>query len=113
MAHRALIVGAGNAGKAHAEALQSIGIGVVGPTGLRLGEEFHHNGVELRSGQIGNLHPSFDGETLRARSVELARSGRVVLGGLPRRELPVEEASAGFAVLRRSAEVLQVVFRYG
>lgn len=29
--HRALIVGAGNAGKAHAEALRSIGIGVVGP----------------------------------------------------------------------------------
>jgi predicted dehydrogenase len=29
--HRALVVGAGNAGKAHAEALKSIGIGVVGP----------------------------------------------------------------------------------
>lgn len=81
--------------------------------GLRLGEEFHHNGVEIRSGQIGNLHPSFDAETLRARSVELARSGRVVLGALPRHELPVEEASAGFAALRRPAEVLQVVFRYG
>jgi threonine dehydrogenase-like Zn-dependent dehydrogenase len=80
--------------------------------GLRLGEEFHHNGVEIRSGQIGNLHPSFDAESLRARSVELARSGRVVLGGLPRHELPVEEASAGFAALRRPAEVLQVVFRY-
>lgn len=31
MAHRALVVGAGNAGKAHAEALRSIGIDVVGP----------------------------------------------------------------------------------
>ena len=69
-------------------------------------------GIEIRSGQIGNLHPSFDASTLRARSVELARSGRVVLGGLPRHELPVEEASAGFAALRRPAEVLQVVFRY-
>src|SRR5438045_8304880 len=29
--HRALVVGAGNAGKAHAEALKSIGIAVVGP----------------------------------------------------------------------------------
>jgi predicted dehydrogenase len=29
--HRALVVGAGNAGKAHAEALKSIGIDVVGP----------------------------------------------------------------------------------
>ena len=34
------------------------------------------------------------------------------LGGLPRYELAVEEASAGFAALRRPAEVLQVVFRY-
>jgi predicted dehydrogenase len=29
--HRALVVGAGNAGKAHAEALESIGVDVVGP----------------------------------------------------------------------------------
>jgi Zn-dependent alcohol dehydrogenase len=81
-------------------------------TGLRLGEEFHHNGVEIRSGQIGNLHPSFDAPTLRAQAVDLARSGRVVTGGLPRHEFPVEDASAGFAALRRPAEVLQVVFRY-
>ena len=31
MTHRALVVGAGNAGKAHAEALKSIGFDVVGP----------------------------------------------------------------------------------
>ena len=31
MAHRALVVGAGNAGNAHADALKSIGIEVVGP----------------------------------------------------------------------------------
>jgi hypothetical protein len=41
------------------------------------------------------------------------RSGRIVLGGLPRHELPVEQASAGFAALRRPADVLQVVFSYG
>jgi threonine dehydrogenase-like Zn-dependent dehydrogenase len=81
--------------------------------GLRLGEEFHHNGIEIRSGQIGNLHPSFDARSLRARSVELARTGTVVLGGLPRKELPVEDARAAFDALRRPAEVLQVVFRYG
>jgi threonine dehydrogenase-like Zn-dependent dehydrogenase len=81
-------------------------------SGLRLGEEFHHNGVEIRSGQIGNLHPSFDPRTLRARSVELARSGKVVLGSLPRYEIGVEEARAGFEALRRPAEVLQVVFTY-
>ena len=80
--------------------------------GLRLGEEFHHNGVEIRSSQIGNLHPSFDSRTLRARSLELALSGRVVLGGLPRLEVPVDDARSGFAALRRPAEVLQVVFTY-
>jgi Zn-dependent alcohol dehydrogenase len=81
--------------------------------GLRLGEEFHHNGVEIRSGQIGNLHPSFDAPSVRARAVDLARTGQIVLGGLPRTELPVEEARTGFEALRRPAEVLQVVFRYG
>jgi NADPH:quinone reductase-like Zn-dependent oxidoreductase len=80
--------------------------------GLRLGEEFHHNGVEIRSGQIGNLHPSFDAPSLRARAIELARSRKVVLGGLPRLELPVERAADGFAALRRPAEVLQVAFFY-
>ena len=79
-------------------------------TGLRLGEEFHHNGVEIRSGQIGNLHPSLDARTLRARAIKLARSKRVVLGGLPRLELPVERAAEGFAALRNPAEVLQVAF---
>jgi threonine dehydrogenase-like Zn-dependent dehydrogenase len=81
--------------------------------GLRLGEEFHHNGVEIRSGQIGNLHASFDAKTLRARGLELARAGKVVLGGLPHYVLGVEEARAGFEALRRPAEVLQVVFTYG
>jgi len=83
-----------------------------GATDLRLGEEFHHNGVEIRSGQIGNLHPRFDAAGLRARGVELARARQVILGGLPRLEVPVERAAEGFAALRRPAEVLQVVFAY-
>jgi hypothetical protein len=44
--------------------------------------------------------------------VEVARTGRIVLGGLPGYELAVEGAGAGFAALLGSAEVLQVVFRY-
>ena len=80
--------------------------------GLRLGEEFHHNAIEIRSGQIGNVHPSFDAASLRARAVELARSRNVVLGRLPRLELPVERAAEGFSALRRPAEVLQVAFKY-
>jgi NADPH:quinone reductase-like Zn-dependent oxidoreductase len=80
--------------------------------GLFLGEEFHHNGVEIRSGQIGNLHPSVDAASLRARAVELARSKQVVLGALPRTRFPVERAAEAFAALARPADVLQVAFSY-
>jgi hypothetical protein len=59
------------------------------------------------------VHPSFDSRTLRARALELARTGKVILGGLPHYVLGVEEARAGFEALRRPAEVLQVVFTYG
>jgi NADPH:quinone reductase-like Zn-dependent oxidoreductase len=80
--------------------------------GLFLGEEFHHNGVHIRSGQIGNLHPTWTWETLRERTVELALSGQLVLGGLPRLRLPVERAADGFAALARPNEVLQVQLSY-
>jgi Zn-dependent alcohol dehydrogenase len=80
--------------------------------GLRLGEEFHHNGVVIRSGQIGSLHPRYDARTIRARGLELARSGALTLGRLPRKEVPVERAADGFAALRRPDEVLQVALTY-
>jgi NADPH:quinone reductase-like Zn-dependent oxidoreductase len=79
---------------------------------LRLGEEFHHNGVAIRSGQIGNLHPRYDERTIRARGVELARSGGLMLGRLPRSEMAVEHAADAFAALRRPDEVLQVALTY-
>ena len=80
--------------------------------GLFLGDEFHHNGVELRSGQIGNLHPGWEIGALRAYGVDLARRRAVVLGGLPRLSLPVEQAAAAFDALGRPQEVLQVAFSY-
>lgn len=80
--------------------------------GLYLGEEFHHNGVQVRSGQIGNVHPSTDWPGLRGRTIELASSGRLKLGGLPRLTLPVEQVADGFDALRRPADVLQVALAY-
>ncbi len=80
--------------------------------GLFLGEEFHHNGVHVRSGQIGNLHPAWSWETLRERTIELALGGQLVLSGLPRLRLPVEQAADGFAALARPHEVLQVQLSY-
>ena len=79
--------------------------------GLFLGDEFHHNGVEIRSGQIGNIHPSHDMASLRRAGIELARSGAVLLGRLPRITMPVESARAAFATLM-SREVLQVALSY-
>lgn len=80
--------------------------------GLFLGDEFHHNGIQVACGQIGNVHPSTDWAGLRARVIELARSGQVLLGGLPRLTLPVERVAEGFDELTRPAGVLQVALSY-
>ncbi len=80
--------------------------------GLFLGDEFHHNGVEVRSGQIGNLHPRWEIGALRAFGVDLARRGQVVLGKLPRAAYKVEQAADAFESLRRPAEVLQAALSY-
>ena len=71
MTHRALVVGAGNAGKAHAEALKSIGIDVVGPLS---GTAAVTDPAPLRDPEIdvvhvttaNDLHPPLVREALRA-----------------------------------------------
>jgi len=80
-------------------------------SGLFLGDEFHHNGVEVRSGQIGNLHEGRDIGALRAYGIDLAEHG-LVLGGIPRKDLPIERAADAFALLARPDECLQVAFSY-
>jgi NADPH:quinone reductase-like Zn-dependent oxidoreductase len=80
--------------------------------GLRLGDEFHHNGIRITCGQIGNIHPDWTWETLRSRTRDLAESGDLVLGGLSRLVVPIERVPEGFAALARPAEVLQVVLDY-
>ena len=80
--------------------------------GLRLGEEFHHNGIRVACGQIGNIHPSFDWPSLRARVIELAQSGRVIFGGLPRTFVRVEDVATGMEALTHRDRVLQVALTY-
>lgn len=71
MTHRALVVGAGNAGKAHADALKSIGIDVVGPLS---GTATVADPAPLRDPDIdvvhvttaNDLHPPLVREALRA-----------------------------------------------
>jgi threonine dehydrogenase-like Zn-dependent dehydrogenase len=80
--------------------------------GVALGDEFHHNAVRIVSAQIGNPHPSFDRAALQRRTVDLAVSGRLVLGRLPRDTVPVEEVAAAFRALTRPTDVLQVALAY-
>jgi NADPH:quinone reductase-like Zn-dependent oxidoreductase len=80
--------------------------------GLYLGDEFHHNGVEIRSAQIGNIHPDWTMARLRAQVIELALGRRLALGGLPRVTFPVEEASSAFAAIRDQGKVLQAALTY-
>ncbi|MEX1295572.1 MAG: zinc-binding alcohol dehydrogenase [Candidatus Limnocylindrales bacterium] len=80
--------------------------------GLRLGEEFHHNGIRVVCGQIGNIHASWSWGALRARTRDLALAGELVLGGLSRLVVPVEKVAEGFAALSPPAEVLQVALDY-
>jgi NADPH:quinone reductase-like Zn-dependent oxidoreductase len=80
--------------------------------GLRLGDEFHHNGVRITCGQIGNIHPGQDWASLRAASIELGVSRRVTFGGLPRLTVPIERVAAGIDALSRPDEILQVAISY-
>ena len=80
--------------------------------GLFLGDEFHHNGVEIRSAQIGNIHPAWSIALLRAQVIEIALAGRVALGSLPRVMFPVEKAADAFAAMRKPDTVLQAALAY-
>lgn len=81
-------------------------------SGLRLGDEFHHNGIRVVSGQIGNIHRSTSLDALRARTIDLARSGPLRLGQLPRVTVPVERVADAFDALTRPGEVLQTALDY-
>ena len=83
-----------------------------GATPVLLGEEFHHNGVDIVSGQIGNPYGTLTRRDLQLRTLELVLDGQLTLGGLPRLTLSVEEAATGYEALKRPDEVLQVDFSY-
>lgn len=84
-----------------------------GANGLFLGDEFHHNGVRITCGQIGNIHPSTDIAGLRARTLELWAAGSLRLGTLPRATFPVERVDDAFSALGNPAAVLQSALDYG
>ncbi|SDR24171.1 zinc-dependent alcohol dehydrogenase [Thermostaphylospora chromogena] len=85
--------------------------------GLRLGEEFHHNQVQLVSSQIGAvaswLAHRWDVERLQRTFMELALRGEVDTAGLVSHVVDAQDAAEAFEMLdRRPADVLQLVFRF-
>ncbi|MBF8187954.1 zinc-binding dehydrogenase [Nonomuraea sp. K274] len=85
--------------------------------GLRLGEEFHHNQVQLVSSQIGGvaswLAHRWDVERLQRTFMELVHRGEVEVGDLITHVVPIERAAEAFDLLdKHPSEVLQLVFQF-
>ena len=87
-----------------------------GADAVRLGEEFHHNGLGIRCAQIGRvprgLAPTWDRERLSAETVSLLhRDGEAVRRHLITAEVPFAEAPVLLADLgaRRRQEVQAVL----
>lgn len=82
---------------------------------MRLGEEFHHNGLSLRCAQIGRvprgLAPTWDRERLSAETIDLLRTyGDVIRKHLVSAVVPFDEAPTLLTDLAdRRRQELQVV----
>ena len=86
--------------------------------GLRLGEEFHHNRVQLVCAQISGVSPALDHRwdeyRLQRTAVELAVSGRLRVTELITHEFALEDGAEAFRLLDvATTDVLQVVLASG
>jgi len=86
-------------------------------TALSLGEEFHHNRIDLVCSQISGVNPRsshrWDELRLQRTVVELAASGRLDLVSLTTHRFPVDRAGAAFKLLdTRPADSLQVILTF-
>ncbi len=86
-------------------------------TGLALGDEFHHNRIDLKCSQISGVSPHlsyrWNDERLQRTVMDLATSGRLGLEQLVTDVLPVERVAEAFELLECSRDrVLQVVLRF-
>jgi 2-desacetyl-2-hydroxyethyl bacteriochlorophyllide A dehydrogenase len=108
------------------EAIRSVGVGgrVVASgfyqgagEALRLGEEFHHNRVELVSSQIGGVPPELSGRwsvaRLQTTFLGLVAGGQVDIGPLISHRVPVEDAADAYTLLdTRPGDALQVLLEF-
>ncbi|QHY93805.1 NADP-dependent isopropanol dehydrogenase [Streptomyces sp. S4.7] len=85
--------------------------------GLRLGDEFHHNRVQLISSQIGGVPPQLSGrwtvERLQRTFLALVADGRVDVASLVSHVVPAAEAADAYALLDESpVDALQIVLEF-
>jgi threonine dehydrogenase-like Zn-dependent dehydrogenase len=85
--------------------------------GLRLGEEFHHNRIDLVCSQIGGLNPAIDHRWNRLRLdqtiIKLLAQGKVDYAKLISHRFKAGEAQKAFDLLRHSPQdALQVVLDF-
>jgi 2-desacetyl-2-hydroxyethyl bacteriochlorophyllide A dehydrogenase len=85
--------------------------------GLRLGEEFHHNRVQLVSSQISgaaaHLAHRWERYRLWSTAIALAESGRLDVLSLISHQVPYRDAAEAYRMLdERPAEALQVVLDF-
>ena len=105
-------------GAAYASRVVVAGFPQGGADDLRLGEEFHHNRIELVSSQISAVHPRlsrrWDVLRLERTVLELRRQGRLELEPLVTRIEPVGRAPELFRLLDdRPEDEVQVVLEFG
>ncbi|MFF1398964.1 zinc-binding alcohol dehydrogenase [Streptomyces sp. NPDC058287] len=85
--------------------------------GLRLGDEFHHNRVEIVCSQIGGVPSSLSGrwtvERLQQTFLRLVADGQVDVKSLVSHVVPVADAADAYVLLdERPADALQVVLEF-
>ena len=85
--------------------------------GLRLGEEFHHNRINIVCSQISGVSPNlqhrWDGHRLARTAMDLATTGRLRVVDLITHTYPLSEAGTAFTLLHEHPEqALQVVLGF-
>jgi 2-desacetyl-2-hydroxyethyl bacteriochlorophyllide A dehydrogenase len=85
--------------------------------GLALGEEFHHNRIQLVCSQVASVSPRFgdrwDRDRLQRTVMGLAARGQLDLGALVTHVISVEEAASAFAILdRQPDQALQILLKF-
>jgi 2-desacetyl-2-hydroxyethyl bacteriochlorophyllide A dehydrogenase len=85
--------------------------------GLRLGDEFHHNRIQVVASQIGDVPPALAGRWDPARLndafLALVADGRIDPLSLVSHVIPVDRAAEAYELLdRRPADALQVVLEF-